>query len=56
MRYGADIVPKYFDAGYVLFNDAGSGFTIREANALDEEAKSRGIEPVCNLMYAARFD
>lgn len=38
MLYGADIVPEYFDAGHVLFNDTGAGITFRQANALDENA------------------
>ncbi|OHE96205.1 hypothetical protein CORC01_08423 [Colletotrichum orchidophilum] len=35
MLYGADLVPKFFDAGHALFNDRDSGITFRQANALD---------------------
>lgn len=38
MLYGADLVPKYFDAGHVLFNDGAAGISFRQANALDENA------------------
>lgn len=35
--YGADLVDKFFDAGFALFKDAHSGITFRQANALDAD-------------------
>lgn len=53
MLYGADLVPKYFDAGHVLFNDGDAGISFRQANALDEDAlrEWHGQFPVITSNY-----
>ncbi|POS70297.1 hypothetical protein DHEL01_v211307 [Diaporthe helianthi] len=38
--FGADLVEKFFGAGFTLFKDAHSGITFRQADALDPSALS----------------
>lgn len=38
MLYGMDLVPEYFDAGHILFNDGAAGISFRQADALDENS------------------
>ncbi|KAM4055322.1 methyltransferase [Hirsutella rhossiliensis] len=53
MLYGADLVDKFFDAGFVLFKDADSGITFRQANALDQNALQEwhGQFPIVTCNY-----
>lgn len=40
MLYGSDLVDKYFEAGFLFFNDTNRGISFRQANALDEASLS----------------